>query len=46
MAKIKRAGKNFLNFFKGEEILPSEFNVNNNSENFDNIQNTEFYINF
>ncbi len=46
MARIKRAGKNFLNFFKGAEILPSEFKGNYESENFDNIQNTEFYINF
>jgi hypothetical protein len=46
MARIKRAGINFLNFFKAEEILPAEFKGNHELENFDKIQNTEFYINF
>jgi len=46
MAKIKRAGINFLNFFKAEEILPAEFREHNELERFDKIQNTEFYINF
>ena len=46
MARIKRAGINFLNFFKVEEILPAEFKGGHELENFDKIQNTEFYINF
>lgn len=46
MAKIKRVGMNFLNFFKAEEILPAEFRGDHELENFDKVQNTEFYINF
>lgn len=45
MAKIKKVGIKFLNFFKIEEILPSEFKGYNELENFDKIQKTEFYIN-
>jgi len=46
MAKIRRVGKKFLNFFKAEEMLPAEFKGNYELENFDQIQKTEFYINY
>ena len=46
MARIKRAGRHFFNFFRGEELLPAEFREHHELQNFDKIQNTDFYINF
>jgi hypothetical protein len=43
MAKIRKAGINFLNFFKKEEVLPSEFMEYSNNNHLDNIKNS-FYI--
>jgi hypothetical protein len=46
MARIRKAGIIFLNFFKVEETLPAEFRGNHELETFDKIEKTEFYINF
>ena len=46
MAKIRKAGRSFLNFFRSEEILPSEFMEYSNTNSIDEVRRADFYINF